>query len=67
MSILGYLVALFGLYLLYNGLIFVGVLFLFIGGLISGGFTIGISSISILSLISSLAYGIHNEFTITII
>ncbi len=67
MVVLGYLSAAFGLYLLYDGLIFIGALSMFVGGLMSGGFTIGLSSISTLSLISLIAYGIHNEFTIIIV
>ena len=67
MVYIGYLLAFLGLYLLFDGLIFLGAMFLFFGGLMSEGFTIGLSAISILSLISSFAYGIHNEFTTTII
>lgn len=67
MAILGYIAATLGLYALYEELIFIGAMLIYVGGLMSGGFTIGISSISIITLISSLTYGIHNEFTTTII
>ncbi len=67
MIVTGYLLAIAGLYALYTGSILVGATALFIGGLMSGGFSIGLSAIATLSLISAIAYGIHQEFTPTII
>ena len=66
-SFIGYALAAIGLYCLYDGLIVVGAILFLVGGFLSGGFTVGLSCVSILSLISSLAYGFHNEFTTTII
>jgi len=65
--VIGYISAVVGLYFLYANVIALGAFLLFIGGILSGGFTIGLSSISILSFISFIAYAIHNEFTPTVI
>jgi len=67
MNFIGYTLAAIGLYCLYDGLIFVGASLFLVGGFLSGGFTVGLSCISILSLVSSLAYGFNNEFTTAVI
>lgn len=67
MSIIGHLIALIGLYALYTGaIIFGGVLF-FLGGFIAGKLFICLRSGGVLTMVVSIAYGYHNEFTPTVL
>ena len=67
MKILGYLLALFGIYCLYINVIIAGGIFLFVGGFFSKKISISIRGSGVLLMLLSFAYGWHNEFTAFII
>ena len=67
MSTVGYLIALLGLYVLYTGSIAFGGVIFFLGGFIAGRLFICLRSGGILTMIVSIAYGYHNEFTPTVL
>lgn len=67
MNVIGHLIALLGLYILYTGaLIFGGVVF-FLGGFIARKLFITLRSSGVLTMVVSIAYGYHNEFTPTVL
>jgi len=67
MNIIGHLIALLGLYGLYSGWIFLGCLGFLVGGVLAGKLFFCLRSGGVLAMVTSVAYGYHNEYTATVI
>jgi len=63
MTIIGHLIALLGLYGLYSGWLVVGCLGFLVGGVLAGKLFFCLRSGGVLAMVTSFAYGYHNEFT----
>ena len=63
MNILGYLLALAGLFLLYENQLIIGGLVFFAGGFIAKKLFISIRSSGVMLMTISIAFGYHNEFS----
>jgi hypothetical protein len=67
MSIIGHLIALLGLYGLYAGEIVIGSIILFGGGFLASKLFFCLRSSGVMTMVISIAYGYHNEFTPTVL
>lgn len=64
---IGYLIALLGLYSLFQGDLIVGGVIFFIGGFSARKITICLRSVGVMTLVIATAYGYHNEFSPTVL
>ena len=65
--IIGHLIAFLGLFSLYAGAMVFGGIIFFLGGFIAGKLFICLRSGGVLTMVVSIAYGYHNEFTPTVL
>lgn len=63
MNIIGYLIAVLGLYGLYSGKLLLGSFLFIMGGFVAKKLLISTRSLGVTILLISSAYGYHNEFT----
>lgn len=67
MSIIGHVIALLGLYGLYAGEIIIGGIIFFVGGLLASKLFFCLRSSGVMTMVISVSYGFHNEFTPTVL
>lgn len=67
MKIVGYLLAFLGLFLLYENQLIMGGIVFFAGGFIARKLFVSIRSSGVMLMTISIAFGYHNEFSVSII
>jgi hypothetical protein len=67
MSLVGYILALIGIYGLYNGDLILGGIIFFVGGFFAKKLFFSIRSSGVMTMALSIAYGYHNEYSPTIL